>query len=42
MRKLKKKKIKSVKEADLGLTYKKGKTVKVKHKTSGKTLVIID
>jgi hypothetical protein len=32
----------SVKEADLGLTYKKGKTVKVKHKTSGKSLVIID
>jgi|TARA_Y100000992_G_scaffold273961_1_gene216509 hypothetical protein len=31
-----------IKEADLGLTYKKGKTVKVKHKTSGKTLVIID
>ena len=25
-----------------GLTYKKGKTVKVKHKTSGKSLVIID
>ena len=32
----------SVKEADLGLTYKKGKTVKVKHKTSGKSLVIVD
>ena len=32
----------SVKESDLGLTYKKGKTVKVKHKTSGKSLVIID
>ena len=32
----------SVKEADLGLTYKKGKTVKVKHKTSGKSIVIID
>ena len=31
-----------IKEADLGLTYKKGKTIKVKHKTSGKTLVIID
>ena len=30
------------KEADLGLTYKKGKTVKVKHKTSGKSLIIID
>ena len=25
-----------------GLTYKKGKTVKVKHKTSGKELIIID
>jgi hypothetical protein len=32
----------SVNEADLGLTYKKGKTVKVKHKKSGKTLVIVD
>tara|TARA_B110001454_G_scaffold208290_1_gene220605 strand:+ start:68 stop:1504 length:1437 start_codon:yes stop_codon:yes gene_type:complete len=32
----------SVKEGDLGLTYKKGKTVKVKHKTSGKRLVIVD
>jgi len=32
----------SIEEADLGLTYKKGKTVKVKHKTSGKSLVIID
>ena len=32
----------SVNEGDLGLTYKKGKTVKVKHKTSGKSLVIID
>jgi len=31
----------SVKEGT-GLTYKKGKTVKVKHKTSGKSLVIID
>ena len=29
-------------EGDLGLTYKKGKTVKVKHKTSGKSLIIID
>ena len=29
-------------EADLGLTYKKGKTVKVTHKKSGKELVIID
>ena len=33
---------KMYKEADLGLTYKKGKTVKVKHKTSGKSIVIID
>jgi hypothetical protein len=32
----------SVNEADLGLTYKKGKTVKVTHKKSGKELVIID
>ena len=32
----------SIKEADLGLTYKKGKTVKVKHKKSGKSIVIID
>ena len=32
----------SVKEADLGLTYKKGKTVKVTHKTSGKEIVIVD
>jgi len=32
----------SVKEGDLGLTYKKGKTVKVTHKKSGKELVIID
>ena len=31
-----------LKESDLGLTYKKGKTVKVKHKTSGKRLVIVD
>ena len=29
-------------EGDLGLTYKKGKTVKVTHKKSGKELVIID
>ena len=29
-------------ESDLGLTYKKGKTVKVTHKTSGKELIIID
>ena len=32
----------SVNEADLGLTYKKGKTVKVVHKTSGKELIVID
>jgi hypothetical protein len=32
----------SVNEYDLGLTYKKGKTVKVKHKSSGKRLVIVD
>jgi len=32
----------SVNESDLGLTYKKGKTVKVKHKSSGKRLVIVD
>ena len=32
----------SIKESDLGLTYKKGKTVKVTHKKSGKELVIID
>ena len=31
-----------LKESDLGLTYKKGKTVKVTHKTSGKELVIVD
>jgi hypothetical protein len=31
-----------IKESDLGLTYKKGKTVKVKHKKSGKSLVIVD
>ena len=31
-----------LKESDLGLTYKKGKTVKVKHKTSGKRLVVVD
>ena len=29
-------------ESDLGLTYKKGKTVQVTHKTSGKELIIID
>jgi hypothetical protein len=33
---------KGVDESDLGLTYKKGKTVKVKHKSSGKRLVIVD
>ena len=32
----------SINEDDLGLTYKKGKTVKVKHKTSGKSIVIVD
>jgi len=32
----------SVNEDDLGLTYKKGKTVKVTHKRSGKEIVIID
>ena len=32
----------SINEDDLGLTYKKGKTVKVKHKTSGKSIVITD
>jgi len=32
----------SVNEDDLGLTYKKGKTVKVTHKKSGKELVIVD
>jgi hypothetical protein len=29
-------------ESDLGLSYKKGKTVQVTHKTSGKELIIID
>ena len=29
-------------ESDLGLTYKKGKTITVTHKTSGKEIVIID
>jgi len=29
-------------ESDLGLTYKKGKTITVTHKKSGKELVIID
>ena len=33
---------KGIKESDLGLTYKKGKTVKVRHKTSGKSIIIID
>ena len=32
----------SVNESDLGLTYKRGKTVKVTHKKSGKELIIID
>jgi hypothetical protein len=32
----------SITESDLGLTYKRGKTVKVKHKSSGKRLVIVD
>jgi hypothetical protein len=32
----------SLQEGDLGLTYKKGKTVKVKHNKSGKEIVIID
>jgi hypothetical protein len=32
----------SVNEDDLGLTYKKGKTIKVTHKKSGKELIIID
>ena len=31
-----------LKESDLGLTYKKGKTVVVVHKTSGKEIVIVD
>ena len=34
--------VESVNEDDLGLTYKKGKTVKVTHKKSGKELVIVD
>jgi len=34
--------IKKVVKEGTGLTYKKGKTVKVKHKTSGKSIVIID
>ena len=29
-------------ESDLGLTYKRGKTIKVTHKKSGKELIIID
>ena len=32
----------SVNESDLGLTLKKGKTVKVTHKSSGKELIVID
>jgi len=38
----KKKGLPLFKESDLGYTYKKGKTVKVKHKKSGKELVIVD
>jgi len=38
----KKKGLPVFKESDLGYTYKKGKTVKVKHKKSGKELVIVD
>ena len=34
--------IKKVVKEGTGLTYKKGKTVKVKHKTSGREIVIID
>ena len=33
---------KGVKESNLGLTYKKGKTIKVTHNKSGKELIIID
>ena len=36
------KKFESVNESDLGLTLKKGKTIKVTHEKSGKELVIID
>ena len=32
----------NLKESDLGLTFKKGKTVKVKHNKSGKEIVIVD
>jgi hypothetical protein len=32
----------SINESDLGLSYKRGKTVKVTHKKSGKELIIID
>ena len=42
LRKVIRQEIKSINESDLGLTYKKGKTVKVTHKKSGKELVIID
>ena len=35
-------KLKDLIEEGTGLTHKKGKTVKVKHKTSGKSIVIID
>jgi len=34
--------VRGIVESDLGLTYKKGKTITVKHKKSGKELVIID
>ena len=34
--------LENINESDLGLTYKKGKTVKVTHKKSGKELIIID
>ena len=34
--------LESVNESDLGLTYKRGKTIKVTHKKSGKELIIID
>ncbi len=31
-----------INESDLGLTLKKGKTIKVTHKTSGREIIIID
>jgi phage FluMu protein Com len=34
--------LENINESDLGLTYKKGKTVKVTHNKSGKEIVIID